>query len=856
MSSWNNSKGPVPPRWLHCPRKAVKLIQNKFLAFKTPLSSAFDDQVPEECRFSVDMLLSSLKSQKVKLGLWIDLTNTTRFYDKKAIEMHGCRYLKLQCRGHGETPSEEQTRTFVQVCRNFICHNPLEIIGIHCTHGFNRTGFLIISYLVEIDGSSVDAALVEFATARPPGIYKADYIQELYRRYDDVDDAPPPPARPAWCLEYDDADVEDQDESPSVKNPNYVQVSHTKRRKREFNNKNPTFMAGVPGVKPILEQEHKQRIQKRVQEICSWESTGFPGSQPVSMDMENIRLLREKPYRVSWKADGTRYMMFIHGNKEVYFVDRDNSIFQVDGLSFPHPKNKSKALRDTLLDGEMVIDIFEGKQYPRYLVYDVIMFDGEDVSKLPFFPDRCDIIEAKILHPRQSAIKKGEIRRDKEPFSVRLKHFWAVTLAHDLLSEKFAKQLGHEPDGLIFQPAKEPYCTGLSEEVLKWKPLSLNSVDFRLKIVTESGVGILPKKIGQLFVGGADLPFGTIKYTKQLKDLNNSIVEYRTVLLWCAKDLTIKEKKSLRVNVEYDHATLVRWSPDGKAFIIHKAVANNIEVYRITKHLRSATKALEFPNRHTEDVIGMDIACTGKYIITCSKANDLVVWDLKGQPLATVEMYLGSTYRARISPCGRFIAASGFTPDVNVWEVVFTKSGEFKQVEKAFDLAGHSSGILDFNFNADTSHTATVSKDGTYRLYNTKIEFEKGEDPHVIMTGTWDIASTASIVLSPNAEVLVIAHGSSLSFYSMITGTLDTTIDDIFLGPIICLAFDAIGEHILVAGDKHIKIFRNITGYRAAIESARRKLQQRLTSATKERLEKLIADNTSLLKGLGERCPE
>lgn len=35
-------------------------------------------------------------------------------------------------------------------------------------------------------------------------------------------------------------------------------------------------------------------------------SSGFPGCQPVSMDTNNIRLLHEKPYRVSWKADGTR----------------------------------------------------------------------------------------------------------------------------------------------------------------------------------------------------------------------------------------------------------------------------------------------------------------------------------------------------------------------------------------------------------------------------------------------------------------------------------------------------------------------------------------------------------------------
>ena len=528
MSNRNESKGPIPPRWLHCPRKAVKLIQNKFLAFKTPLSSAFDSQVPEECRFTVDMLFASLKSQKLKLGLWIDLTNTSRFYDKKSLEAYGCKYLKLQCRGHGETPSEEQTRTFVQVCKNFISYNPLEIIGVHCTHGFNRTGFLIISYLVENDGTSVDAGLVEFATARPPGIYKADYIQELFRRYDDVEDAPDPPPRPAWCLEYDDSNVEDTDDGPSTESSDsHKQDVPSKKRKREYINKNPVFMAGIPGVAPILDERKLRGIQRRVQDICSWESTGFPGSQPVSMDEDNIRLLHEKPYMVSWKADGTRYMMMIQADGEIYFIDRDNSVFQVNGLTFPHPRDISRTIGDTLLDGEMVIDIQkdDGKQIPRYLIYDVIMYDGKDVSKLPFHPNRYQIIEREIIHGRRKAMYKERIRKEKEPFAVRLKYFWDVNHAGSVLGEKFAKQLGHEPDGLIFQPAKEPYCPGISKEVLKWKPLSHNSVDFRLKIVTESGQGILPQKVGLLFVGGLNVPFGQMKATKQIKDLDNAIVE-------------------------------------------------------------------------------------------------------------------------------------------------------------------------------------------------------------------------------------------------------------------------------------------------------------------------------------------
>lgn len=175
----------------------------------------------------------------------------------------------------------------------------------------------------------------------------------------------------------------------------------------------------------------------------------------------------------------------------------------------------------------MVIDKAEGKEYPRYLAYDVVTYDGRDVSQLSFFPDRYNIIEKEIMGGRHQALKEGRLRREREPFSVRLKQFWDLTQAPSLLSDKFAKQLGHEPDGLIFQPGTEPYVPGQSLEVLKWKPLSMNSVDFKLKIITESGEGILPKKVGHLYVGGMDIPFDQMKVTKTLKEYNNKIIECR-----------------------------------------------------------------------------------------------------------------------------------------------------------------------------------------------------------------------------------------------------------------------------------------------------------------------------------------
>lgn len=79
-----------------------------------------------------------MRAYKVKIGLWIDLTNTNRFYDKKLVEDNDCKYIKLQCRGHGETPSPDAVRAFVSVCKTYISQNPLDIVGVHCTHGFNR----------------------------------------------------------------------------------------------------------------------------------------------------------------------------------------------------------------------------------------------------------------------------------------------------------------------------------------------------------------------------------------------------------------------------------------------------------------------------------------------------------------------------------------------------------------------------------------------------------------------------------------------------------------------------------------------------------------------------------------------
>lgn len=528
-----------PPRWLHCPRKG-QIIVDKFVPFKTPLDSRYDEDVPEECRFGVEMLFDSMKVYKKKLGMVIDLTNTTRFYDSKLVEAKDCKYVKLQCRGHGETPSKEQTTAFIELCARFINQKPLEIIGVHCTHGYNRTGFLIIAYIIEQMDWSVDAAVQLYAQARPPGIYKQDYLQELFHRYGEVEDTPPAPPLPDWCDESEDGL---DDEGNAVAEDGTGQNGSRKRFKREVVKKDAKFVDGVTSVRQVTDQPRLGNVQQRVQQMCDWKGSGFPGSQPVSMDIQNIDFLRKKPYKCSWKADGTRFMTLIDGVNQVYMLDRDNTVFHVPNLQFPRRKDLSAHIKDTLLDGEMITDTVNGKTVPRYLVYDIVRFEGKEVGKTDF-NTRLICMDREIVGPRNTKVQQGLLDKTKEPFSVRMKPFWDIVTSRKILDGSFASQVSHEVDGLIFQPVPDPYCPGRCLDVLKWKPPDLNSVDFKLKVIKDPGkTGELPRTRALLFVTGHPTAFSEMKYKKELKELDGKIIE-------CSFDHTANSWKFMRIRTD------------------------------------------------------------------------------------------------------------------------------------------------------------------------------------------------------------------------------------------------------------------------------------------------------------------
>ena len=512
----------VPHMWTNCPSKS-SLIANTFIACKTMLDERYDAEFPEENRFNWKMLSGSVQlHHNRKIGMVVDLTNSEDLYDKKEVERDGCRHVKIVCKGNEECPAQKKVNEFIHEVLSFINDNPQQIICVHCTHGFNRTGFMIVSYLFNVMNIDLQTSVNMFLSARSPGIYKEDYLNELSMRYGEGIQKFVTPQLPDWCKENDCFEG--------------AEANKLKKTK---------FMDGmIPNVDNVTDTKLVQEIQSIVNNICGWKDYRFPGSQPVSLDKENIKMLTTKKYRVTWKADGQRYLMLIRGKNEIFMLDRDLAVYRVNNMTFPRRKAPNEHITDTLLDGEMVIDQYPQCKMGRYLVYDIIRFEGQEVCKT-IFDTRLKCISLEIVQPRTKQVEKGLLDKREEPFEVYPKSFWDLSQTRKLLDGDFCKNLLHETDGLIFQPLNDVYKFGQCNEVLKWKPPELNTVDFKLIIETSQS----NSTVGNLMVDGFKPSFATIEVTPQLRQYNNKIIE-------CSWDIGTKVWKFVRERTDKSHPNM------------------------------------------------------------------------------------------------------------------------------------------------------------------------------------------------------------------------------------------------------------------------------------------------------------
>jgi len=198
-------KNGVPDRWENYTNIGKVVEGTRFISFKVPLKQMYLRKLPPgvDPKWSLDDLVATEKN----LGLVVDLTFTDRYYDYRELEKAGLEYLKIKTAGH-MIPHKSVIKAFNEAVDDFLTKDETRLIGVHCTHGLNRTGYLICRYMIEKLGVEPDEAVNLFNVARGHTQERENYLKHLrekaWENEPEGDESPPEPKKekkPRWRAE-------------------------------------------------------------------------------------------------------------------------------------------------------------------------------------------------------------------------------------------------------------------------------------------------------------------------------------------------------------------------------------------------------------------------------------------------------------------------------------------------------------------------------------------------------------------------------------------------------------------------------------------------------------------------------
>lgn len=172
-------KNTIPDGWRSLTPVGQPIPGTRFIAFKVPLKGAINQRLTPNQKFTPKDLIAAMKALNVELGLIIDLTYTTRYYEVKDLPK-SVQYKKLYTVGL-EVPDNATILQFKKWVRKFLWENAgnEKLIGVHCTNGINRTGYLICRYLIDVEGWDPEAAIQAFGDARGHRMDGLVYLTDL-----------------------------------------------------------------------------------------------------------------------------------------------------------------------------------------------------------------------------------------------------------------------------------------------------------------------------------------------------------------------------------------------------------------------------------------------------------------------------------------------------------------------------------------------------------------------------------------------------------------------------------------------------------------------------------------------------
>ena len=327
-------------------------MRDVFVPSKAPLSDTWhaDGRVPDDRRYGPNEALAMAKTASGgrDVELVVDLTNSSRYYDPKAFDARGCSYVKIACVGKDAPPDAVAVQQFVYEVGKFLSERSARggkgLVLVHCTHGFNRTGAMLVHFAQRTAAwPKLNENLKAFAAARPPGIYKPEYVKELFdeyleRRFSTTLDPPVPEWKRGGVKHPDAPPLDERRCRPEIYSASRVTRSTATLAEslaprpgsgattssRAVAARPPrTATSTAPRCATTTCWERRCTRARRVRfsvvcYLCGVDGARFPGSQPVSLARDNMDTISRHEYHVTWKADGTRYMVLAHARRDVF----------------------------------------------------------------------------------------------------------------------------------------------------------------------------------------------------------------------------------------------------------------------------------------------------------------------------------------------------------------------------------------------------------------------------------------------------------------------------------------------------------------------------------------------------------
>ncbi|KAI6647275.1 Transducin beta-like protein 2 [Oopsacas minuta] len=351
----------------------------------------------------------------------------------------------------------------------------------------------------------------------------------------------------------------------------------------------------------------------------------------------------------------------------------------------------------------------------------------------------------------------------------------------------------------------------------------------------------------------------------------------RSIRIWYSKDFSTNDHRYARASIQLDFALKVRISPDCKALLAYTNEARHLNVYRLNKNSNgniTTSYAGDFPLDHKGDLISLDVASLGTYILAGYSEGRISVYSVKGKQLYTRDLGTIITVVVLSPSSERFFIG---TPEGHIllFTIKLTESSYFHSMSFECNLKGHTKGIRDLAISGDTTRLASLGGDGKWIIWDTmksytdkaiikpyiaQYEYAKAPPPlsaSAIKKGKKQEEIHGYIAISPDTHVTVVIQKSLIRMFKTIDGSLLETIESTEYDEIDRVCFSPDGHYLItmssVNEENLARIWYNPHGLQMELVLVERQLHGERESYIRDRLNKRVEEIKGQLRELSNK---